>query len=279
MVKDTKFPVMPYNCPDLQSCFLMSKLWLHNYRHTNRRHIQVRCTHDWDTRFVVEEFLSWFGRLFLEDCLGKEFMGQGKHIYELYAFIFSWWNANIWATHNLVPWSWVICNDSRYATQIDIQTDYSGIFRSGANVQGKLPVEPADPANWLPLDKLINLHSLPINNLKVLHPSFSLSTGNMMTSPTLKPRFLYKIVPSTSPVSYPIPEQLAVSELDEGSGFIHLSTARQVANTLKTFFAEERIVYVLRIEYRNVEKYITWEAPKGGMTDPLSEEELFPVSI
>lgn len=99
-----------------------------------------------------------------------------------------------------------------------------------------------------------------------------------MTSITSNPRFVYKIVPSTSPVCYPIPEKLAVSELDEGSGFIHLSTAHQVGNTLKTFFADEPLVYVLRIEYPRVEEDIRWESPEGGMTDPRPEEELFPVS-
>ncbi|KAM0116855.1 hypothetical protein ACP6JC_006544 [Aspergillus fumigatus] len=62
------------------------------------------------------------------------------------------------------------------------------------------------------------------------------------------PFYLYKLVPSTSPVREPLPERLPVSELDQESGFIHLSTALQVPNTLKYFFKDEPLVYVLRIE-------------------------------
>lgn len=99
-----------------------------------------------------------------------------------------------------------------------------------------------------------------------------------MASLASQPRYIYKIVPSTSPVREPMPEKLAVSDLDEGSGFIHLSTAHQVANTLKTFFTEEPLVYVLRIEYHRVIQDIKWESPDGRVTGPRPGEGLFPVS-
>ncbi|CAI7665291.1 hypothetical protein N7541_009638 [Penicillium brevicompactum] len=97
-----------------------------------------------------------------------------------------------------------------------------------------------------------------------------------MSALSSQPRYIYKIVPSTSPVREPIPEKLAVSDLDEGSGFIHLSTAHQVANTLKTFFTEEPLVYVLRIEYHRVIQDIKWESPDGRVTGPRPGEGLFP---
>lgn len=93
-----------------------------------------------------------------------------------------------------------------------------------------------------------------------------------------QPRYVYKIIPPTMPVPEPLPERLPVSELDQNSGFIHLSTAQQVPNTLKMFFAEERLVYVLRIEYHRVIKDIRWESPDGQVCGPRPEEGLFPVS-
>jgi uncharacterized protein (DUF952 family) len=99
-----------------------------------------------------------------------------------------------------------------------------------------------------------------------------------MASLPSQPRYIYKIVPSTAPVREPIPERLAVSDLDKDSGFIHLSTAHQVANTLKTFFTEEPLVYVLRIEYHRVIQDIKWESPDGRVTGPRPGEGLFPVS-
>lgn len=94
-----------------------------------------------------------------------------------------------------------------------------------------------------------------------------------------EPRYLFKIVPSTSPVREPLPERLPLSELDQRSGFIHLSTAKQVPNTLKRFFDDEQLVFVLRIKYITVVDYIRWETPDASVCGPRDEEGLFPVSF
>ncbi|KAL4811003.1 hypothetical protein BDV18DRAFT_128383 [Aspergillus unguis] len=91
-----------------------------------------------------------------------------------------------------------------------------------------------------------------------------------------EPTFLYKLVPSTAPVQYPIPERLPVSELDQKSGFVHLSTALQVPKTLKIFFKDEPLVYVLRIPYDRVAEDIRFEDPEGRVCGPRPEEGLFP---
>ncbi|KAJ5591042.1 hypothetical protein N7450_005014 [Penicillium hetheringtonii] len=91
-----------------------------------------------------------------------------------------------------------------------------------------------------------------------------------------QPRYIYKIVPSSSPIREPLPERLPVSELDQKSGFVHLSMAHQVANTLNTFFKEEPLVYLLRIEYATVISDIRWESPDGKVCGPRPGEGLFP---
>ncbi|CAI7662085.1 unnamed protein product [Penicillium discolor] len=97
-----------------------------------------------------------------------------------------------------------------------------------------------------------------------------------MASPLSQPRYIYKIVPSTAPVREPIPERLTVSELDQADGFIHLSMAHQVGGTLKAFFTEEPLVYVLRIEYHRVIQDIRWESPDGKVSGSQPGEGLFP---
>lgn len=92
------------------------------------------------------------------------------------------------------------------------------------------------------------------------------------------PRYLYKIVPSTSRVPEPLPDRLPVSLMDQRSGFIHLSTAHQIPNTLKYFFRDEPLVYILRIEYDRVEQDIRWEDPDGQVCGPRAGEGQFPVS-
>lgn len=100
-----------------------------------------------------------------------------------------------------------------------------------------------------------------------------------MASLDSQPRYIYKIVPSTAPIREPLPERLPVSELDQRSGFLHLSTASQVPNTLKTFFQDEPLVYILRIAYNHVVQDIRWESPDGQVCGPRPGEGLFPVSM
>lgn len=93
-----------------------------------------------------------------------------------------------------------------------------------------------------------------------------------------QPRYLYKIIASNAPIREPIPEHLPVGELDQNSGFIHLSMAHQVANTLNHFFKDEPVVYILRIEYGQVIQDIRWESPDAKVCGPRPGEGLFPVS-
>lgn len=88
--------------------------------------------------------------------------------------------------------------------------------------------------------------------------------------------YIYKIVPSSAAPPTPLPEVLPVSSLDQGDGFVHLSTALQVLGTLKHFFKEDSEVYLLRIPYERVEKDIKWESPDGRVCGPREGEGLFP---
>ncbi|KAH8693790.1 hypothetical protein BGW36DRAFT_383715 [Talaromyces proteolyticus] len=90
------------------------------------------------------------------------------------------------------------------------------------------------------------------------------------------PRYVYKLVPSTAPIPETLPDQLPVSDLDQRSGFVHLSSATQIPNTLKFFFKNEPLVYVLRIVYDKVEKDIRWESPDATVCGPRGGEGMFP---
>ena len=92
-----------------------------------------------------------------------------------------------------------------------------------------------------------------------------------------EPRYLYKIVSSASPVREPLPERLPVSDVDNRSGFIHLSTAKQVPITLKSWFDDEPLVYVLRLYYGAVKDEIQWEEQDAKALGPRYREGLFPV--
>ncbi|KAI0733158.1 hypothetical protein C8Q72DRAFT_873841 [Fomitopsis betulina] len=102
-----------------------------------------------------------------------------------------------------------------------------------------------------------------------------------MASPgDANPTYIYKLIPSSTSASIPtpLPAALPVSELDQASGFIHLSTSKQVPNTLKYFFASESRVYVLRLAVSPLEelKLIRWEDPKAEVCGPRGGEGMFP---
>ena len=93
------------------------------------------------------------------------------------------------------------------------------------------------------------------------------------------PLYIYKLVSQHSPIPDKLPERLPLSDIDEKSGFIHLSAAAQVPNTLKTFFADDDEVTVLRLRYANVEKEVKWEDPETSVCGPRNNEGAFPVRI
>lgn len=94
-----------------------------------------------------------------------------------------------------------------------------------------------------------------------------------------KPTYIYKLVSHTSPTPDAVedfPERLPVSSIDQSSGFLHFSTAKQVPNTLNYFFGADPHVYILRVPYDKVEKDIRWEDPKAEVCGPRGGEGMFP---
>jgi len=80
--------------------------------------------------------------------------------------------------------------------------------------------------------------------------------------------WVYKIVPVPASLAdrlvEPLPETLALSALDEKSGFIHLSRAKQVQGTLNHFFTNHDEIYVLRLDYPSLKDQIRWESPDAS---------------
>ncbi|KIK36649.1 hypothetical protein CY34DRAFT_94027 [Suillus luteus UH-Slu-Lm8-n1] len=98
----------------------------------------------------------------------------------------------------------------------------------------------------------------------------------MATPSATTPTYIYKLIPSAAAPPDPLPTALPISPLDQSSGFIHLSTAHQIPNTLKFFFGEHTTVYILRIPYDPLEKHIRWEDPKAEVCGPRGGEGMFP---
>ena len=63
--------------------------------------------------------------------------------------------------------------------------------------------------------------------------------------------------------------KMPLTELDEQSGFIHLSTGPQVPHTCDRFFSLLETLYIIKFPYNKLEPNMKWEPAPGG-------EELFP---
>ncbi|PVH79859.1 hypothetical protein DL98DRAFT_515913 [Cadophora sp. DSE1049] len=103
------------------------------------------------------------------------------------------------------------------------------------------------------------------------------------STPTPLPKYIYKILPSSPPPSDPLPISLPLSAHDARDNFMHFSTSSQILGTLQNFFSSETHVYILRIPYERVAKFITWEDSKGkgpdeegGCWDVDGKRGLFP---
>jgi len=105
-------------------------------------------------------------------------------------------------------------------------------------------------------------------------------------APIAEPTHIYKLVPPSGMPTESASELdstdwvLADSAVDTNSGFIHFSTAAQVPNTLKRFFASDARVYVLRLPYapltQRPDGRVQWDHPETHVCGDRPEEGTFP---
>jgi hypothetical protein len=89
-----------------------------------------------------------------------------------------------------------------------------------------------------------------------------------MTTPNPPPQYLYKLY-TLDPTTMD-----GVSDFDRASGFIHLSTSRQVPITADRFFSGETMLWVQKIPLARIEDGLKWELNDGEVFPHLYKEEL-----
>lgn len=80
------------------------------------------------------------------------------------------------------------------------------------------------------------------------------------------PKYVFKIVTAKPDLKS---TKVSLTELDEQSGFIHLSSGPQIPRTCNRFFSSVEILHILKFPYDKLKPNIKWETAPGG-------EELFP---
>lgn len=59
-------------------------------------------------------------------------------------------------------------------------------------------------------------------------------------------------------------------------GFIHCSTAKQVAPVANAFYKGQHGLILLKIDENRIKPQVKWEAPAGPPADGINESDLFP---
>ena len=79
---------------------------------------------------------------------------------------------------------------------------------------------------------------------------------------------IYRIMTADDQAAFVRDGVFAGSALDRADGFIHMSTADQVAGTLAAHFAGAEGLVLLKIDPDQVAADVKWEESRGGMLFP-----------
>ena len=100
-----------------------------------------------------------------------------------------------------------------------------------------------------------------------------------MPSPTETPEFVYKIVSRAAFDAANAGAGFPRMPIDEADGYLHLSTAGQLGETLRLYFAGQHDIVVFAVRCTNMGAGLRWEASRGGDLFPHHYGDLAPSAI
>ena len=80
----------------------------------------------------------------------------------------------------------------------------------------------------------------------------------------LTPRYIYKIISAPHWLAARADDLVPRAPVDQRDGFMHFSTARQLAETLTLYFAGQDNVRILALETATVADRLKWEPSRHG---------------
>jgi uncharacterized protein (DUF952 family) len=97
--------------------------------------------------------------------------------------------------------------------------------------------------------------------------------------PASNPDFVYKIVSRAAFEAARGAGAFPVMPLDLKDGFVHFSTAAQLAQTLKLHFAGQSDLVIFAVSTAALGEALRWEAARGGELFPHGYGELSPALV
>jgi len=89
-----------------------------------------------------------------------------------------------------------------------------------------------------------------------------------MTSPLHNPDFVYKIAARAPFEASRAKGEFPRMPIDDQDGYIHFSTAAQLADTLRLYFAGQSDVVIIAVATKDLGDGLRWEPSRGGQLFP-----------
>lgn len=89
-----------------------------------------------------------------------------------------------------------------------------------------------------------------------------------MTTPLRNPDFVYKVVPEAIYRAETRGGVFAGAGIDKADGYIHLSTAAQLGETLSLHFRGQGDLLLIAVRTRDLGAALLWEPSRGGQLFP-----------
>jgi len=100
-----------------------------------------------------------------------------------------------------------------------------------------------------------------------------------MVTPMANPELVYKIATAEAVADAHARGAFPVMPIDTADGFVHFSTASQLPETLRLYFAGQENIVLLAVRAYDLGKDLVWEASRGGQLFPHGYGDVSPAAV
>ena len=100
-----------------------------------------------------------------------------------------------------------------------------------------------------------------------------------MVTPMANPEFVYKIATTDAVAAANARGRFPAMPIDEADGFVHFSTAAQLPETLRLYFAGQDNLVLLAVRSYDLGKSLVWEPSRGGQLFPHAYGDVSPAAV
>jgi uncharacterized protein (DUF952 family) len=93
------------------------------------------------------------------------------------------------------------------------------------------------------------------------------------------PEFVYKIATAAAVAAAHAAGIFPTMPIDAADGYIHFSTAAQLPETLRLYFAGQENLVLLAVRSHDLGKILVWEPSRGGQLFPHAYGEVSPAAV